>query len=295
MTDVPTLRKPPWLKVRIPTGGPYVETARILRGLHLHTVCKEARCPNAAGCWAAGTATIMILGDQCTRACRFCAVGTRTAPPPPDADVPDRVAAALERLGLRYAVITSVTRDDLPDGGAAHFAAVVRACRAASPGTRVELLIPDLGGDLAALDVIVAAAPDVVGHNLETVRRLSRETRDPRTDYDRSLGVLAHLAAQGVEAKSALLLGLGETGDEVAEALADLRRAGVRHVALGQYLAPSKDHIPVREYVTPEAFDAWADRCRELGFASVASGPLVRSSYMAAEVVGPTLADAPGA
>ena len=295
MTEAPPLRKPPWLKVKIPTGGPYVETAKILRGLRLHTVCKEARCPNAAGCWAAGTATIMILGDQCTRACRFCAVGTRTAPPAPDADEPNRVAAALARLGLRYAVITSVTRDDLPDGGAAHFAAVVRACRDASPATRVELLIPDMGGDVAALDVIVAAAPDVVGHNLETVRRLSEETRDPRTDYDRSLEVLAHLGRRGVETKSGLLLGLGETGEEVAEALADLRGVGVRHVALGQYLAPSAEHLPVREYVTPEAFDVWADRCRALGFSSVASGPLVRSSYMAAEVVGPTLADAPSA
>jgi len=295
MTNPRPLRKPPWLKVKIPTGGPYVETAKVLRGLRLHTVCREAHCPNAAACWAAGTATIMVLGDQCTRACRFCAVGTRTAPPPPDPDEPSRVAEALKRLGLRYAVITSVTRDDLPDGGAAHFAAVVRACREVSPETRVELLIPDLAGELDALDVVIAAAPDVVGHNLETVRRLSEETRDPRTDYDRSLRVLEHLAGRGVEAKSALLLGLGETEEEVSETLEDLRRVGVRHVALGQYLAPSKEHLPVLEYVTPEAFDAWAVRCREMGFTSVASGPLVRSSYMAAEVVGPTLGDAPDA
>ncbi|MFH1531445.1 MAG: lipoyl synthase [Pseudomonadota bacterium] len=295
MTDAPPLRKPPWLKVKIPTGGPYVETAKVLRGLRLHTVCREARCPNAAGCWAAGTATIMILGDRCTRACRFCAVGTQTEPPPPDPGEPSRVAAAIQRLDLRYAVITSVTRDDLPDGGAAHFAAVVRACRDAAPQTRIELLIPDLGGDTDALEVVAGAGPDVVGHNLETVRRLSAETRDPRTDYDRSLRVLAQLARRGVETKSALLLGLGEAGAEVSETLADLRRVGVRHVALGQYLAPSRDHLPVREYVTPEAFDAWGARCREMGFTSVASGPLVRSSYMAAEVVGPTLVDAPGA
>jgi len=295
MIDAPPLRKPPWLKVEIPAGGPYAETARVLRGLRLHTVCREARCPNAAGCWAAGTATIMILGDQCTRACRFCAVATRTAPPQPEPDEPDRVAAAVQRLGLRYAVVTSVTRDDLEDGGAAHFAAVVRACREAAPSARVELLIPDLLGDHAALDVIADAAPDVAGHNLETVRRLSAEIRDPRTDYDRSLSVLAYLGRRGLETRSALLLGLGETADEVDEALGDLRDAGVRHVALGQYLAPSAEHFPVREYVTPEAFDAWAARCRELGFKSVASGPLVRSSYMAAEVVGPTLGDARGA
>ena len=289
MTEPPPLRKPPWLKVKIPTGGPYAETAKILRGHRLHTVCREARCPNAAGCWAAGTATIMILGDECTRACRFCAVGTRTEPPAPDSGEPARVAAALKQLALRYAVITSVTRDDLHDGGASHFAAVVRACRGASPGTRIELLIPDLRGDTAALDVIAGACPDVVGHNLETIRRLSREIRDPSTDYDLSLGVLEHLAQRGVETKSALLLGLGETDDEVTATLTDLRSVGVRHVALGQYLAPSAEHTPVKAYVPPEAFDCWRTRCREMGFTSVASGPLVRSSYMAAEIVGETL------
>ena len=283
------LRLPPWLKVSVPTDRAYVETARVLRGLKLHTVCREAHCPNVAKCWGAGTATIMILGDQCTRACRFCAVGTRIAPPPPAPDEPVRVAEAVRRLGLRYAVVTSVTRDDLNDRGAAHFAAVVRACRDASPDTRVELLIPDLGGDEAALDTVADAGPDVVGHNLETVRRLSEAIRDPRTDYDLSLRVLEYLGSRGLETKSAFLLGLGERGEELDTALRDLRGVGVRHVALGQYLAPSREHVPVEEYVTPEAFDAWGERCRELGFVSVASGPLVRSSYMAAEVVGPTL------
>ena len=290
-----TPRKPPWLKVKVPAGEAYAETAKVLRGLRLHTVCREARCPNAAECWAAGTATIMILGDACTRACRFCAVGAAAAPPPPDPEEPARVAAAVRRLGLRYAVVTSVTRDDLPDGGAAQFAAVVRACREAAPGARIELLIPDLGGDRAAVDAVADATPDVVGHNLETVRRLSAGIRDPRTDYDRSLSVLAQLGRRGMETRSSLLLGLGETAEEVDEALRDLRDAGVRHAALGQYLAPSAEHFPVREYVTPEAFDAWAARCRELGFRSVASGPLVRSSYMAAETVGATLGDAPDA
>ncbi|MBM4372368.1 MAG: lipoyl synthase [Deltaproteobacteria bacterium] len=289
MTRTPGLRKPPWLKVRLPAGSDAVRTATVLRSLRLRTVCREARCPNTGECWAAGTATIMILGDRCTRACRFCAVETHALPPPPDPDEPRRVAEGVAALGLRYAVITSVTRDDLPDGGAGCFAETLRELRRRSPATQVELLIPDFGGDTGALEVVAGAAPDVVGHNLETARRLSSAIRDPRTDYDRSLRVLEYLGGRGLETKSALLLGLGETPGEVEEALRDLRRVGVLHVAMGQYLAPTAGHVPVAEYVTPEAFDAWAARARALGFHSVAAGPRVRSSYLAGEVTGPAI------
>jgi len=256
--------------------------AGLLRERGLHTVCTSAKCPNIGECWARGTATIMILGKVCTRGCRFCSVATDGLLPP-DPEESARVAEALERLGLKYAVITSVTRDDLPDGGATHFAATVQAIRAACFETKVELLIPDFGGDLAALDVVLSSAPDVVGHNLETVRRLTPKVRHPRADYDTSLSVLKHISANGTVAKTALLLGLGETLEEVHQSLEDAFGVGVRRIALGQYLAPSSAHAPVERYWTPAEFDALADTARRMGYTWVASGPLVRSSYKAEE------------
>jgi lipoyl synthase len=276
-------RKPAWLKVKIPTVGAYSETAKRLRGLKLNTVCREAHCPNICECWEAGTATMMILGDHCTRACKFCAVMTSGAPAPVDLGEPKRVAAGIARLGLAYAVITSVTRDDLPDGGASAFAQTVHEIRRANPGTGIELLIPDFAGNLSSLDVVAKSAPDVVGHNLETVQRLSGIVRDPRTSYQRSLDVLAYLAGLGVKTKSSMMLGMGERIAEVLEAMRHLRKAGVSQLSLGQYLAPGPGFHEVADYVTPEMFDEYKMKALDLGFESVMSGPLVRSSYNAGQ------------
>ncbi len=286
-----TQRLPPWLKVRIPAqDGELTRVAGLLRKHHLNTVCTGAKCPNLADCWSCGTATIMILGRECTRNCRFCAVSTNPSPPPPDAGEPDRVAAAVAELGLRYAVLTSVTRDDLSDGGAAHFALTVSAIKKRSPGTLVELLIPDLLGDHNALSMIAACGADVVGHNLETVARTTPLCRDARASYVRSLEVLAQLAAAGGPAvKTALLLGLGETLEEVVEAMSAAHDAGSRHIALGQYLAPSGTHSPVVRYWSPEEFSAMEQTAVEMGYQSVAAGPLVRSSYQADAYAGRAL------
>jgi len=228
----------------------------------------------------------MILGRECTRHCRFCAVDTSASPQPPDPAEPEHVGRAVRELGLKYAVVTSVTRDDLADHGAGHYAATVASLRALCPDTRVELLIPDLDGRADRLQVILDARPDLVGHNLETVRRLTPLVRDARTSYNRSLSLLALVATAGMPAKTSLLLGLGETEDEVREALREAFDAGVRHVALGQYLAPSATHVPVERYWTPAEFEALADYARKLGFDSVAAGPRVRSSYRAEEFAG---------
>jgi lipoyl synthase len=278
-------RKPPWLKVRLPGLGRYYEVRKELGRLGVHTVCEEARCPNAAECWGGGTATFMILGDVCTRGCRFCAVTTGHPSGPPAGDEPERVAEAAQRLQLRYVVLTSVDRDDLPDGGAAHFAATVAALGRRLPGAARELLTPDFGGREESLAVVAASGAEVLGHNLETVRSLSRTVRDRRCSHDLSLRVLERYRALGPQplTKSSLLLGLGESEAEVLECLGELRGVGVDWVTLGQYLRPTRKHSPVRSFVPPETFDELGAAARELGFPLVTSGPLVRSSYRAAE------------
>jgi lipoic acid synthetase len=279
----PAFRRPDWMKVRADLGEGYRETKRLMRGLDLHTVCEEAGCPNIYECWADRTATFMILGERCTRACGFCRVDTRH-PLALDAGEPARVADAVVQLGLEHAVVTSVARDDLADGGAAHFAATIHAIRAASPRTTIEVLIPDCKGDADALDVIFGAAPDVVNHNLETVARLQRAVR-PSAGYARSLTLLSRAHAAGFVAKSGLIAGLGETDAEMRAAITDLRNVGVEVLTVGQYLRPSPAHAPVVRWWTPSEFDAWRAFALDLGFAHVECGPLVRSSYHAKRAV----------
>lgn len=277
----PLIPKPPWLKRRLP-GGPAYETLRArLRNSDLHTVCQEAHCPNIWQCFERGTATFMILGDRCTRDCRFCAV-THGTPLPVDGDEPARVAAAAAAMDLTHVVVTSVTRDDLADGGAALFAATIRAVRQALPKTRIEVLIPDFQGNDQALADVIAAGPDVLNHNIETVPRLYPLVR-PQAGYRRSLDLLAaaRRIQPGLCTKSGLMLGLGEDDQEVAVVLQDLVGAGCRIVTIGQYLQPGADHLPVARFVTPEAFDAWRQKALAMGFAAAACGPFVRSSYEA--------------
>ncbi len=279
-------RKPPWLKVRPGGGETFGEIKGTLRDLGLHTVCEEARCPNIGECWGCGTATFLIMGEVCTRGCRFCAVATGKPGGVLDAQEPSNVAKAAAQWKLRWVVLTSVDRDDLPDGGAAHFAATVRAIRARSPETRVEVLTPDFGGDRQAIATVLAAQPAVFAHNLEVVRSLTPRARDQRASYDRSLEVLRiakDLRPDGLT-KSSLMLGLGEGEDEVLASLQDLRSVGVDAVTLGQYLQPNPRCMAVERYVEPAEFEAWEARARALGFSMVASGPLVRSSYRAGEL-----------
>jgi len=278
-------RRPSWLKVRLPGGGQYYDVRRLLRQLQVSTVCVEARCPNTSECWGCGTATFMILGDVCTRGCRFCAVATGQPAGPPLADEPLRVAEAASVLGLRYVVLTSVDRDDLADGGAALFAATVAAVQQRIPGVLVEVLTPDFSGRDRALGIISGSGAQVLGHNLETTRSLTPSVRDPRCSVDRSLEVLRRYRALRPDriTKSSLLLGLGETDDEVLETMKELRAAGVDWITLGQYLCPTRAHHPVQRYVTPAAFQRLARAGREMGFPLVTSGPLVRSSYRAGE------------
>jgi lipoic acid synthetase len=273
----PAARRPEWMKVRARFDDEYLGLKRLVRDLDLHTVCEEAGCPNIYECWADRTATFMILGDRCTRACGFCQVDTRK-PLAVDADEPRRVADAVHALGLAHVVITCVARDDLPDGGASVFAATVEAVRGVNPGTAVELLIADCRGDDASLATIFAARPDVLNHNLETVARLQRAAR-PSAGYARSLSVLARAKDAGLVTKSGLILGMGETVDEVRSALTDLRSVGVDIVTLGQYLRPSAQHLPVARWWTPAEFDAVRADADAMGFAHVEAGPLVRSSY----------------
>jgi len=277
--DEPGTRRPEWMRVRADLGANFRETKRLVQQLELHTVCEEAGCPNIYECWADHTATFMVLGDRCTRACGFCLVDTRK-PLPLDPDEPRRVADAVTKLGLEHAVITSVARDDLPDGGAAGFAATIAAVRAVSPTTRIEVLIPDCKGDPAALDALFAARPDVLNHNLETVARLHRAAR-PSAAYFRSLALLARAADAGLLTKSGIILGMGETADEVRGAIADLRNIGVDVLTLGQYLRPSRQHLPVARWWTPEEFAELGAYAEGLGFGHVEAGPLVRSSYHA--------------
>lgn len=276
------LRKPDWIRIRAGTGEEVQRVKQLLRERGLHSVCEEAACPNLAECFGHGTATFMILGDICTRRCPFCDVA-HGRPAPPDPAEPEHLAETIALLGLRYVVITSVDRDDLRDGGAGHFAACIRALRTRSPALSIEILTPDFRGRIeTALDLLAADPPDVFNHNIETVPRLYRQAR-PGADYDQSLDLLARFRERvpGVPTKSGLMLGLGETLDEVREVLRDLRNHGCEMLTLGQYLQPSRDHLPVMRYVPPSEFDELAACARELGFTSIASAPLVRSSYHA--------------
>ena len=277
--------KPSWLKVRAPGGSEYRRLKQTLRKLDLHTVCEEARCPNVGECWSAGTATVMILGDVCTRGCRFCAVKTGNPRGGVDPREPEHVARALAELELKYAVLTMVDRDDLLDGGAEHVAATVSALKRRRPSMLVETLVGDFRGNMGAVELVVESRPDVFAHNLEVTRALTASIRDARCSYDKSLDVLRHAKRCAPErlTKSSLMVGLGETDDEVLEAMRDLRAAGVDIVTLGQYLRPTPKHAAVERYVTPEAFASYEREGRKMGFQFVASGPLVRSSYHAAE------------
>jgi lipoic acid synthetase len=276
--------KPDWLKTKLHSDAGFAHVAQIVEQHGLHTICSSGRCPNKAECWSRRTATFMVLGDVCTRACKFCAT-TTGKPLPIDAGEPERVARSISLMGLRHAVITSVTRDDLSDGGAVHWAKVVEAVRAANPQTTIEVLIPDLDGRGELLDIILAARPHITGHNIETVERLTPEVRS-RARYRTSLETLAHISSDGRSvAKSGIMVGLGETTDEVLQAMDDLRQAGVEIITLGQYLRPTRAHRPVAEYVTPEKFEFYRQQALARGFAHVASGPLVRSSYMAEQAL----------
>lgn len=280
-------RLPKWFRRPLPTGAEGGRVERLLGRLELRTVCEGAKCPNRAACWGGGAAAFLILGSACTRDCRFCAIPHEAAPPAPDSGEPARVAAAAAEMGLGHVVVTSVTRDDLADGGAGHFAATIREIRAALPGATVEVLVPDFRGDAAAIDAVLAAGPDVFNHNVETVPRLYKTVR-PGADYRRSLAVLARAGERvpGMPTKSGLMLGLGETHDEVVEVMRDLREAGVELLTLGQYLRPSAAHLPVAAFVEPDEFAELARVGRRLGFSGVASAPFVRSSYHAAELLG---------
>jgi lipoic acid synthetase len=277
------LPKPDWIRVKAGSGtSRFYEVKRILREHSLHTVCEEASCPNIGECFGKGTATFMIMGDKCTRRCPFCDVG-HGRPDPLDAQEPQHLARTIAALALRYVVITSVDRDDLRDGGAQHFVDCIRAVRATSPATQIEVLVPDFRGRLErALDVLVQAPPDVMNHNLETVPRLYRQAR-PGANYAHSLELLRQFRARvpDVPTKSGLMLGLGETDEEILEVMRDLRRHEVQMITIGQYLAPSAHHLPVRRYVPPAQFDELARAARAMGFVHAASGPMVRSSYHA--------------
>ena len=275
--------KPDWLRVSLPSGDEYERVRAKVSALALNTVCKEAACPNVAECWGAGTATIMILGDTCTRGCRFCNVKTGNPKGIVDWLEPVRVADAVRDLGWKYLVLTAVDRDDLADGGALIFANTIRAIHERVPGAKVEILSGDYRGDIAALDIVMDAKPDVFAHNLETVRRLTPGVRDKRATFEQSLRILEHAKrrAPGRFTKTSIMLGLGETEDEIASAMDDARGAGVDIFTMGQYLAPTKRHLPVAEFVTPQKFERLGEIARSKGFHQVVSSPLSRSSYHA--------------
>ena len=278
-------RKPDWLRVDLPGGPRYQRVRETLQRLRLHTVCAEAQCPNVGECWGGGTATVMLMGDVCTRGCRFCQVKTAAHPPPLDAEEPRHLAEAVSQLGLDYIVVTSVDRDDLPDGGAGHFAEAIRWLKEI-PGLLVEVLTPDFRGDAEAVRTVGRAAPDVFANNIETVRRLTPVVRDARAGYDQTLGVLDQMRREfpRIVTKSSIMVGLGETEAEVVETMRDLRAHGAEILTLGQYLRPSAWHLPVQEWVSPERFAAHREQGLALGFRYVAAGPLVRSSYRAGEL-----------
>lgn len=277
--------KPRWLRVPLPGGERYQQVRETLRATRLHTVCEEAHCPNVGECWAGGTATVMLMGEICTRGCRFCNVKTAAHPPLLDPEEPRHLAEAVHELGLEYVVVTSVDRDDLPDGGAGHFAEAIRELRR-DPRLLVEVLTPDFQGDPEAVRTVGRAGPHVFANNIETVRRLTPVVRDGRAGYDQTLAVLARMRSEFPEVvtKSSVMVGLGESPAEVLEAMGDLRGAGVDILTLGQYLRPSAWHLPVVEFVAPGQFAAYKSAGERLGFRYVAAGPLVRSSYRAAEL-----------
>ncbi|MQL93407.1 hypothetical protein Taro_026056 [Colocasia esculenta] len=293
----PSVKKPGWLRQRAPQGEKYTRLHESLAELKLNTVCVEAQCPNIGECWNGGggaggegdgiaTATIMLLGDTCTRGCRFCAVKTSRNPAPPDPMEPENTARAIASWGVDYIVLTSVDRDDLPDGGSGHFAQTVKAMKNLKAEILVECLTSDFRGDLEAVSKLAHSGLDVFAHNIETVKRLQRIVRDPRAGYEQSLSVLKHakVSKEGMITKSSIMLGLGESDEEIKEAMADLRAIGVDILTLGQYLQPTPLHLTVKEYVTPEKFDFWKEYGESIGFRYVASGPLVRSSYRAGEL-----------
>src|SRR5436190_3122978 len=278
----PRPRIPEWLRLKLPTSNTFAQTRNLLDGLRLHSVCESAKCPNHWECWSKGTATFMIAGDRCTRACGFCAV-TTAKPFALEADEPERVAEAARRMGLKHIVITAVARDDLPDGGAEHFRRTIEAVRLENPGTIIEVLVPDFLDRDESIDTVLSAQPEIFNHNLETVQRLTPTVRS-RATYDRSLSVLSKVKRKygdSIYTKSGLMLGLGETEEELFTALHDLRAVQCDILTLGQYLQPTLKHLPVAEFVSPAQFAEYGQRAREMGFIHVASGPMVRSSYHA--------------
>jgi lipoic acid synthetase len=283
---VQVLRKPDWLKIKIPSGEDYLRVKKTLRTYNLNTVCEESSCPNVSKCWESGTATIMIMGNMCTRVCRFCDVSSGR-PSPLDPDEPKRVAEAIKQWNLRYIVITSVCRDDLEDGGAAHFAKTIKSVKLSCPNTIVEPLIPDFNYDSDSIKKIIESEPEVVSHNIETVRRLSSKVRDSRATYDQSLSVLKKIKEINpkIYTKSSFMVGHGETKEEVIQTASDLKSANVDVITAGQYLQPSLNHLPVVEYVHPEKFASYQKIFEEMGFLHVVVGPFVRSSFQAADFI----------
>ncbi|EAT58531.1 lipoyl synthase [Chlorobium ferrooxidans] len=274
-------KKPEWLKIRMASGASFASTRQLLNRHSLNTVCRSALCPNLQECWSRGTATFLLLGNICTRACRFCAVGTAAEPPSPDPLEPENIAMAVESMRLKHVVLTSVTRDDLPDGGAGHWVATIRAIRAVKPSLTIECLIPDFEGNEYSLDLVMAEAPEVLNHNIETVPSLYCKVR-PQASYSRSLELLQRAKEEfGLTTKSGLMVGMGESADELATALGDLVSHGCDMVTIGQYLQPSQAHLPVERYVTPVEFEAYRVVAEKAGFRHVQSGPFVRSSYHA--------------
>ncbi len=280
-------RKPPWLRVRIGGGAAYEAVKNTVRNNNLATVCEESHCPNIGECWNHGTATIMLMGSVCTRACRFCAVDTGNPNGWLDPDEPVHAAQSVQLMGLRYVVLTSVDRDDLADGGAGHYASCIRAIKSLNPYTAVEALTPDFAGQLDAVETVVTSGLEVFAQNLETVRRLTYEVRDPRAGYEQTLAVLEHAkqCGDGILTKSSLMLGLGESDDEIRASMEDLRSHEVDVLTLGQYLRPTLNHLPVSRWVHPNEFDQYRQWGLALGFTEVASGPLVRSSYRADRIL----------
>jgi lipoic acid synthetase len=276
--------KPAWLRRKLPSGSQYEQIRSMLGKGRLHTVCQEANCPNQFECFSSRTATFLILGAVCTRNCRFCNI-ENARPEPLDPDEPRRVAEAASQMNLNYVVVTSVTRDDLADGGAGHFAATIRALQEKIPSVQVEVLIPDFQGHRSSLETVLTARPDVINHNMETVRRLYPDVR-PQADYDRSLELLARVAKSdlSIPAKSGIMLGLGEREEEVRQTIADVHCTGCRMLTIGQYLQPTPQHLPVIDFIPPEAFERWRQLALEIGFEKVTSGPFVRSSYHAGEM-----------
>ena len=272
-------QKPDWLKTEIPSGENYVRLMKLVREKNLHTICTSGKCPNMGECWKKGTATLMILGNICTRACKFCATPTGK-PLPPDNAEPLRIAETVNILGLKYCVITSVDRDDLPDKGASQWAETIKEVRKLNPNTKIEVLIPDFDGREELLDIVLSAFPDIVGHNLETVRRITPLVRS-RARYDTSLNMLRMIHEKGFSAKSGIMAGLGETREEVTGLMHDLINSGCKRMTIGQYLQPTQNHLPVTEYINPSQFDEWKQEGQRMGFVHIESGPLVRSSYMA--------------